>query len=200
MCSVEKDCSGETEMRLLALDISQNSTGYAVVEFPKEKIIKSGYIRNPQNQSIGEYTGRVRDHVQYLIVEYMIDEVVMEDLFMAFNMTAKKILQIHGPVKEITFRMLKKEAATYAQQTWRHKILGIKKFTKKEKEKLEAEAKKVKGKRYKNYFKNLCSIKHKVIEYVNKRMKTEFVFEQNDMADAVGLCLAHYDEVHHAKG
>ena len=81
-----------------------------------------------------------------------------------------------------------------------NKILGIKKFTKKEKAELEIEAQKVKGKRYKTYHKYLCSIKHRVIEYVNERMKTEYVFEQNDVVDAIGLCLAYYDEVNNEVG
>lgn len=183
-------------MRILGLDISQNSTGYAIVDFPEETVVKSGYIRNPGEQPIGQYTCRIRDHVQHLIVDYDVDEVVMEDLFMAFNMTAKKILQIHGVIKEVCRRQMKKETTAYASQTWRHKILGIKKFTKKEKQLLEAKAKKLKGQRYKTHYKYLCNIKHKVIDYVNERMKTEYVFEQNDMVDAIGLCLAHYDEVH----
>ena len=88
------------------------------------------------------------------------------------------------------------ETTAYASQSWRHRILGIKKFSKDEKKEFEIVAKKVKGTKYKTYHKHLCDIKHRVIEYVNKRLNTKYIFEQNDIVDALGLCVAHYDEVY----
>ena len=155
-------------------------------------LVDRGFIRNPTDQKVGAHLSRVSDHVSFIIKKYQVEEVIIEDLFIQFLTTGKKILQIHGAIKAAVFRHMQAEAFVYPQQTWRAK-LGIKNLTKKEKEALIPAAKKVKGERYKTYHKYLCDVKHRVVAYVNQSGVTShvFTFEENDVTDAIGLILAH---------
>lgn len=169
----------------MGIDISLKSIGWAVVD-GDETIIKAGLIKNPKDQATGEHLSRIRDHVRHLINHHAIDIVVIEDLFIQFVQTGKSLYQIHGVVKEIIYRELKCEAIAYHQGTWRS-ALGIKRLNKAEREELLPMAKN------KTHHKYLCDIKHRVISYVNKRIDSEYTYEENDITDAIGLILAHKD-------
>lgn len=173
----------------IAFDISYRSTGYCVFDFIAMKPIKTGYIKNTNNESVCSYLSRTRKHVVHLIETNKAEILVMEDLHMSFNKTSKQILQLHGVVKEVCHTLLNCEAVAYASQTWRHKHLGIKKFTKLEKEEITASSK------TKAEAKRRMDIKLRVLEYVNKRLGSEYTMEQNDIVDAIGLCMAYNDEM-----
>lgn len=175
-------------MIYLGIDISLKSIGWAIISLDgdDETIVKTGLIKNPEDQATGSHLTRISDHIGYLISNYNIDNVIIEDLFIKFVQVGKSLFQIHGVVKDIVYRKLKLEAIAYHQGTWR-KALGIKRLNKAERDALLSEA------RNKTDHKYLCDIKHRVIAYVNDRLKTEYTYEENDIADAVGLILAHKD-------
>ena len=100
------------------------------------------------------------------------------------------LFQIHGVIKELAHAELGKEPFAYHQSQWRS-TLGIKPLSKKEKQALIPEAQAVKGERYKTYHKHLCDIKHRVIDFVNNEFDIDLTFEENDIADAIGLIVAH---------
>lgn len=179
----------------MGIDISQNSTGFAIME--NGVVLKNGYIKNPLKQPVGEYLQRIRKSIIYLLKSNNVELVIIEDIFIQFNTVAKKINQVHGVVKEACRSVLDIEVILYPQQTWRS-TLGIKNLTKKEKDALIPVAKEVKGEKYKTYHKHLCDVKHRVVAYVNKRLNSEYTFEENDITDAIGLILAYEEknEIH----
>ena len=160
------------------------SIGWVITD--DEKIIKAGLIKNPKDQATGSHLSRISDHIGYLITNYNVELVIIEDLFITFVQVGKSLYQIHGVVKEIIYKKMKIEAIAYHQGTWRS-TLGIKRLNKAEREALLPEA------RNKTHHKYLCDIKHRVIVYVNDRVGTEYTYDENDIADALGLILAHKD-------
>ena len=173
-------------MRIIGLDLSFKASGFAVLDQDKN-ILKTGVIKNPLGQTSGEYYGRIRDHISYIMDKYHVKLAVLEDLNIMFNTSAKRILPIHGVLKELVFLRTEEEAVCLNVSTWRHKILGIKKFTAKEKAWLE------KYSRNKTHYKHLINIKHKDVRYVNKVLGTKYHFEDHDIVDAICLVLAHLE-------
>jgi len=169
-------------MIYLGVDISLKSIGWVIID--GEKIVKAGLIKNPKDQATVPHLSRISDHIGYLISNYNIETVIIEDLFIQFVQVGKSLYQIHGVVKEIVYKKLKIEAIAYHQSTWRS-TLGIKRLNKTERDALLPDAKN------KTHHKHLCDIKHRVIAYVNARMGTEYTYVENDIADAIGLILAH---------
>jgi len=178
--------AGKSKNNILGIDISSKSTGIAIIT-SKEILVRTHVIKNPHEQESGEYYTRIKKTLTYFIRKYNVSHVVMEDLNIRFLKSGKKILPIHGVVKQIAFELLRKEATCFNVSTWRFTILGLKKFTDKEKREIKKKCKTQKE------FKIRANIKNKVIEYVNYRMNTYYDYDDNDITDALGLTLAYLD-------
>lgn len=174
-------------MKILGIDISSRSTGLIILESKGLKILKRHIIKSKDfdNRGFGEYYYHISDTIRYYLLDNVFD-VVIEDLNIRFLKPAKLILPIHGIVKEVVYSKLKKEAICYNVSTWHYKILGLKKYTKVEKDTVR------KLLITKKEMKKRLDVKNKVIEYVNKVIyNAGFTYEENDLADAAGLTLAY---------
>ena len=88
--------------RLLALDQSSRTSGYAV--FDGEKLIKSGTFTF-SNQNVGKRLVQIKQRIQELIEEYEIEEIIFEDIYAdgqkINNMKTFKVLaEVYGVILE----------------------------------------------------------------------------------------------------
>ena len=174
-------------MIVCGIDVSTSCTGVVFYDNKKRLVVHQTMVKNPTKQPVGEYLARIRSHLCFILKQQKPDVVVLEELFISFNKAAKAMLPIHGVVREAVFCTVGQECIGYPQQTWRS-VLGIAPYSKAEKEKMKKKYKK------KAEFKRQSDIKNKVIAYVNARLGTDYTYAQNDMVDAVGLCLAWTDK------
>lgn len=172
-------------MNVLGIDISYHSIGLVVLDIETLEIVAKMKIQNPLEQLNGEYYSRIRKTVQYYCEKYGVKAGVIEDLNIRFLKVGKVIFPIHGIVKEAIFESIKVEPTAYNVSTWRFTILGLKRYSKVEKEHVNAMEITKAQKKIK------LDVKNRVIEYVNRELKTEFKYEDNDITDALGLCLAY---------
>ena len=119
-------------MRLLALDQSSRITGWAV--FTDDKLQEYGKIEL-NDEDIGLRLNKLRDQVAQLIMDYGIDEVVFEDIYMdgqrVNNVATFKVLaEVFGVCYELFTDMDIKNTAVLAG-TWKS-TLGIKGTTRPE--------------------------------------------------------------------
>lgn len=113
-------------MRLLALDQSSHITGYAI--FIDRKLTDYGKIVL-DDADIGVRLNKLRDTIAKLIMDYDIDEVAFEDIYMdgqrVNNVSTFKILaEVFGVCDEL-FADMKLPATTVLAGTWKS-TLGIK--------------------------------------------------------------------------
>ena len=176
-------------MIVLGVDISYKSTGFAVLDIgPKKTKVLHTNLFETEGEQIGQLYNRFCVRLKDIISKYKVEEIVIEDLNIQYLKVAKKILPLHGLAKYICHFMIQKEATAYNVSTYRFKILNIKKFSKEEKAAItELELNKAQTK-------SALDIKRKVIKYVNKRLKTNYSYDDNDITDAIALCLAYGDE------
>jgi len=174
-------------LNILGIDISSKAIGLAVVNC-QGKILRAHTVRNPLEQDSGEYYKRIRFTLEQYLKQYGCYQAVIEDINIRFLGAGKKILPIHGVVKEICYSVLIKEPIVYNVSTYRFEILGISRWKKKEKDAIEPLCK------TKKEFKRRTHIKLKVIDYVNKRLGTTYQFQENDEVDAIALALAYIDD------
>lgn len=172
------------------MDLSKSSTGFSIVKFENGEIeiLDKGYIKDEKFHTFPFLLRVIRLKMLELYRKWNYEVVVFEDLNISFLATGKKLLPIHGVVLEATQYILGCSPYRYAPQTWRS-VLGIRDFTKKEKEVIRSLSKNTAE------YKRLSSFKVKAIEYVKDRLGVEFSFEENDICDSVCLALAHIDVV-----
>lgn len=169
---------------VLGVDISSSCIGIGCVENGKN-IIHTEMLKPSKKKLPVHFYNTVYEKIGFLIREFDVDDVVIEDLNIRFLKSAKAIFPIHGVVKLASFREKGVEPSIYHVSTWRYTLLGLKDFTKDE----IAEIKKTS--KNDSEFKRLSNIKMKVIEYVNGVFDINLTYVENDIADALGLCLAH---------
>ncbi|PSM53063.1 RuvABC resolvasome, subunit RuvC [Campylobacter blaseri] len=133
-------------MRILGIDPGTHNCGYAIIEKDNVnvKLIEAGLIKikpNTLNYQITELC----EGLDIIFKNNQIDEVVIEDIFFAFNpktvlklaqfrgALSLKILQIHGEFYEYTPLQIKKSVTGKAKATKEQvaymvkRILGLKK-------------------------------------------------------------------------
>ena len=112
--------------RILALDQSSRTSGYAI--FEDEKLIKCGHFTF-EDEDIGERLYKIRNYVDNLINEYDIEEVIFEDIQMQANVvnnvaTFKTLAEVIGVISELLVERKIKYSAVLAS-VWKS-ALGIK--------------------------------------------------------------------------
>ena len=75
-------------MKILALDLSTKSTGYAI---GKDKLETSGQIKS-DNKNVIQRIIKMREQLKNLIKKYNIDKIVMEQVRPDFNTHTSKVL------------------------------------------------------------------------------------------------------------
>lgn len=168
---------------VLGVDISSSCIGIGCVD--GENIIHTEMIKPLKKQTSVHFYNTVYEKIGFLIREYDVDDIVIEDLNIRFLKSGKAILPIHGVVKLASFREKGVEPFIYHVSTWRYTLLKLKDFTKDEIVEIKKTCKNDAE------FKRLSNIKNKVIEYVNGVFDINLTYGENDIADALGLCLAH---------
>ena len=112
--------------KLLALDQASRTTGWAV--FDGTELVKFGKFTATE-EDIGERLYEIRGHVQKLIEEYGIDELVFEDIQLQANVlnnvqTFKVLAEVFGIIEELAVELKIPHKAVLAA-TWKS-TLGIK--------------------------------------------------------------------------
>ena len=172
----------------LGIDSSKHKTGLAVLK--DEKILHKKLVTFPKEMSVGEHLNLIRSNVRWFINRFKPEEVIVEDLNIQHMSAARHMFLYHGVIKEAVWTTTKKEAIYVVNSSWR-KILGIKNPSKDEK---IQRAYQIGVKRNGQPKLQEWDIKCATIEYINNRMGTGFNYEDNDLADAVGLCLWGHDK------
>ena len=86
-------------MRLLALDQSSRTTGFAI--FEDGKLIQYGTFTF-DDEDFGVRLYKIRARVYSLIQQYKVDQVAFEDIQMQDNViTFKKLAEVYGVVQEL---------------------------------------------------------------------------------------------------
>lgn len=76
---IEKRCLNvKGDIRLLALDVSSHSTGFAV--YVKDKLVDYGYFYQPSNYDVTVRLNNMKKKIQETIFKYDINAVVVEDI------------------------------------------------------------------------------------------------------------------------
>jgi Holliday junction resolvasome RuvABC endonuclease subunit len=177
-------------MLVMGIDVSFKATGIGIIEYENgvKKAIFKTTIKNPLDQSSGEYYVRIRKTVAYFLAKYAVDVAVIEDLNIRFLKIGKALFPIHGVVMEAVYAVTNKEPIKYNVSHWRHSVMKMNKYSKFQKamvDELDINAK----------TKDLVlSIKNKVIDLVNRELMLQLEFEENDIADAFGLALAYIEK------
>jgi Holliday junction resolvasome RuvABC endonuclease subunit len=170
-------------MRILGIDSSKHSTGF--VFMVDGKIEHQSLLLFEKGSKVGAFLSRLRFTVQKKITEFKPDYVIVEDLNIQFMAAARHMFLYHGVIQEAVWNAHKSEAIYVVNSSWRSK-LGIKTPTKDEK---IAKAVQVGiNKKGKPVFQE-WDVKCETILQVNALLGTKFVYEENDIADAAGLCL-----------
>ena len=76
-------------MRLLALDLSTKSSGYALGE--KDNLLKHGYI-SASSKDVIKRIIKMRDQIAEIIIENNIQKIVMEQVRPEYNSHTNKVL------------------------------------------------------------------------------------------------------------
>lgn len=123
-------------MRLLALDQASNISGWAI--FEDNKLIEYGKIDASNYDDVGTRLHLIRTSVQKIIIDYNIDKVVLEDIYLdnihINNVKTFKVLsEVFGVIYELCVELNKPVVAVLAG-TWKS-TLGIKGKTRPEQKK-----------------------------------------------------------------
>ncbi len=172
----------------LGIDSSKHKTGFAILR--DEKIVYKHLEEFDKKMSIGEHLNVIRLKIIWCIARFKPESVVVEDLNIQHMSAARVMFLYHGVIKECVWSKTKKDAIYVVNSEWR-KVLGIKNPSKDEKiSKAFQVGKKKNGTPKMQEYDVKCA----TIEYVNSRLGTEFKYEDNDLVDAIGLCLSQNDQ------
>lgn len=87
-------------MKILGLDLSLNSPGYAVVEVKngKVKLLESGIVKANPKHNLNQKLKRITSHLLRAYWDHEIDVVVRENSFVKFNKATKALERVVGAV------------------------------------------------------------------------------------------------------
>ncbi|MBA4542932.1 crossover junction endodeoxyribonuclease RuvC [Thermoactinomyces daqus] len=87
-------------MKILGLDLSLNSPGYAVVEVKngKVKLLESGIVKANPKHNLNQKLKRITSHLLRVYWDHEIDVVVRENSFVKFNKATKALERVVGAV------------------------------------------------------------------------------------------------------
>lgn len=147
---------------ILGLDLSMNSTGYAVVSFEDDNIevIKKGLIKKKGNESHSKRLKRQHRKLTNIKEEYKDEGLVIakEGLHYSRPKTSAILGKVHGVVDIIFPRI-----ATYGASTIKKEVAG-------------------KGN----------ASKQAVEEAVKNMLQLDITFKSDDESDAVAVAITHY--------
>lgn len=178
----------------MGVDCSFHSTGIAVLK--GSKLIHTKKLVKGKEEKLCRYLNRLRREVTNSIELYEVDYVAMEELNFSSNFkTSTALLRAQGAIMSGVYEVLTNEVEMYHNMTWRskmdikrpkyeHKIVDVKnrktgkitKSKKKIKEKVMLKDKKVDK-----------DIKYMTIIKVNEMYKLNLGYDDNDIADAIGI-------------
>lgn len=170
-------------MRILGIDASKHSTGFAFLV--DGKIQHTDILLFEKGSKVGAFLSRLRSLVQKKVIEFKPEYVVIEDLNIFHMNAARHLFLYHGVLQEAVWNSLKSEAIYVVNNSWRAK-LGIKNPSKDDK---ISKAIQIGYKKNGSPIMREYDVKCATLEVINQKMGTSFVYEENDLADAVGLCL-----------
>lgn len=170
-------------MRILGIDSSKHSTGFAFIV--DGKIEHTSLLLFQKELKVGAFLARLRTVIQKKIEEFKPDYVVVEDLNIQHMNAARHMFLYHGVIKEAVWSAHKKEAIYVVNISWRSK-LGIKTPTKDEK--IDKAVQIGINKRGKAVYQE-WDVKCETIKRINEMLNLSLKYEENDVADALGLCL-----------
>lgn len=112
--------------KILALDQSSHTSGYAI--FEEDKLIKCGHFTF-DDEDIGKRLYKIREYIDKLVDEYNINEVIFEDIQLQQNVannvaTFKTLAEVIGVISELFIEKDIKYSAVLAT-VWKS-ALGIK--------------------------------------------------------------------------
>lgn len=110
-------------MRVLGLDTSTTSTGYAVLD--NDKLISYGTIKTPKKADLIDKIIYIEEHIKQIIKAKKIEFIVIEDLAMTRSAVTTKALS--GLLYDLLVEFRKREilVVTARPSEWR-KVCGIK--------------------------------------------------------------------------
>lgn len=110
-------------MRVLGLDTSTTSTGYAVLD--NDKLISYGTIKTPKKVDLIDKIIYIEEHIKQIIKAKKIEFIVIEDLAMTRSAATTKALS--GLLYDLLVEFRKREilVVTVRPSEWR-KVCGIK--------------------------------------------------------------------------
>lgn len=79
-------------MKVLGLDTSTTSTGYAVIDTETKKIISYGTIKTPKENDIFDKIIYIEDHIKQIVKSKEIEFVIVEDLAVTRSAITTKVL------------------------------------------------------------------------------------------------------------
>ena len=178
-------------MVTLGIDSSKHKTGFAILR--DGKLIYKKIDVFDKKMSIGEHLKCIKSRIYTMIRLFSPNLVIVEDLNIRHMAAARHMFLYHGVIKEVVFSSTGKDAIYVVNSTWRSK-LGIKNPTKDEKisKAVQIGIKKNGEPKMREY-----DIKCRTLEYINDKMGLDLDYEDNDLADAIGLCI--YGEEHYAE-
>lgn len=110
-------------MRVLGLDTSTTSTGYAVLD--NDKLISYGTIKTPKKVDLIDKIIYIEEHIKQIIKAKKVEFIVIEDLAMTRSAATTKALS--GLLYDLLVEFRKREilVVTTRPSEWR-KVCGIK--------------------------------------------------------------------------
>lgn len=170
---------------IFSLDISQERTGWSLLR--GFNILKYGAVRSPKGvrgpthpkfaELLCWYHDSIKELLENLDDEFKLDDiyVVVEDLNLRFNTSAKVLLQFQG-------------AAKVALSEWVDSIFPINNATVKAALKIQMK-KKFFSPELKNMAKreNVKEVKILMVDKINKMYKLNLKYQQNDEADSIAM-------------
>lgn len=110
-------------MRVLGLDTSTTSTGYAVLD--NDKLISYGTIKTPKKVDLIDKIIYIEEHIKQIIKAKKVEFIVIEDLAMTRSAATTKALS--GLLYDLLVEFRKREilVVTARPSEWR-KVCGIK--------------------------------------------------------------------------
>ena len=178
-------------MVTLGIDSSKHKTGFAILK--DGKLIYKKVDTFDKKMSIGEHLKCIRERIIRIIRVFNPDYVIVEDLNIRYMAAARHMFLYHGVIKEVVWSITGSDAIYVVNSAWRSK-LGIKNPTKDEKisKAIQIGVKKNGEPKMREH-----DVKCRTIEYINEKMDLSLEYEDNDLADAIGLCI--YGEEYYAK-
>lgn len=182
---------------LMGVDCSYHSTGVSVLE--GKNLIHNEKITTGKDERVCQYLDRLRNNVVSVIKQYNVEHVAMEELNFSSNFkTTTALLRAQGSIMSGVHNTIHNEVEMYNNATWRSK-LSIKNIRyqyvmKDVKDRKTGKIKQVRRKIKENVLLNgkkvVKDIKYLTIVRINELYNLQLGYEDNDVADAIGIVTA----------